>query len=191
MEQNDYVTACLDRLIPELVGLTITGGAVNETGQYWGFTAAGKQDGKAVEKTVFVLADAEGNGPGFLEISDRDEPEPPAAAGACGCVREVSSEESAVVVETPAPRFAPGQVVATPGALAALEENNQSGAEYLGRHLSGDWGDLCKEDRQANEDALKEGLRLLSAYRLPDGTRLWIITEADRSSSTLLLPEDY
>jgi len=188
---NSYVKSCLDRLIPDLAGLTITGGAVDDTGEYWGFTARGERDGAIVEKTVFVLCDPEGNGPGFLEIYDRHEPKPPAAAGACGCVREVSDEDGGVVVATPAPRFALGQVVATPGALAALEENGQNGAVYLARHMRGDWGDLCEEDRNANEDALKAGLRLLSAYRLPDGTRLWIITEADRSSSTLLLPEEY
>jgi hypothetical protein len=87
--------------------------------------------------------------------------------------------------------FEAGQIVSTPGALEALERNNQSTSEYLRRHLSCDWGDLCQEDRQANDEALKEGLRILSAYRLGDGTKIWIITEADRSATTLLLPEEY
>ena len=80
---NEFTQACLDRLVPELAGLTITGGAVDDTGEYWGFTAKGKQDGKTVEKTVFVMADPEGNGPGFLEINDGVEPEAPAYTEWC------------------------------------------------------------------------------------------------------------
>jgi hypothetical protein len=87
--------------------------------------------------------------------------------------------------------FALGRLVATPGALAALEENGQGCAAYLERHLRGDWGDLCDEDRQANDEALQQGLRLLSAYRLPEGAKIWIITECDRSATTVLLPEEY
>ena len=67
---NKYAQACLDRLAPELVGLTVTGGAVDDTGEFWGFTAEGKRDGKTIKKVVFVLADPEGNGPGWLEIED-------------------------------------------------------------------------------------------------------------------------
>ena len=67
---NEFVQACLDRLIPELTGLTITGGAVDDTGEFWGFVAEGKKDGKAVKKVVFVLCDPEGNGPGWLEINE-------------------------------------------------------------------------------------------------------------------------
>lgn len=85
----------------------------------------------------------------------------------------------------------PGRLVATHGALHALEDNGQGCTEFLERHLSGDWGDLCDEDKQANEDALENRLRILSAYKLPDGTRIWIITEADRSATTVLLPEEY
>jgi hypothetical protein len=88
-------------------------------------------------------------------------------------------------------RFCLGQVVSTPGALQALENNDQTPAEFIGRHLLGDWGDLCEEDRQANEEAVECGLRLLSAYRLEDGARLWIFTAADRSVTTLLLPAEY
>ncbi len=62
---------------------------------------------------------------------------------------------------------------------------------YLSRHLTGDWGDLDAEDVAGNEVSLREGFRLLSAYHLPDGTRIWIITEADRSVTTLLLPDEY
>ena len=87
--------------------------------------------------------------------------------------------------------FCLGQIVATPGALLALEQAGNSGSEFLNRHACGDWGDLCPEDRQANDEALKDGMRLLSSYRLSDGTKIWIITEADRSVTTLLLPEEY
>ena len=59
------------------------------------------------------------------------------------------------------------------------------------RHARGDWGEVCEEDRQSNEEALARGMRLLSVYRTPDGVKFWIITEADRSVTTVLLPEDY
>ena len=88
-------------------------------------------------------------------------------------------------------RFSLGQTVATPGALAALTESAQAPTEFLQRHLGGDWGDVCDEDRQANEDALLHGERLLSVYRTKTGTKLWVITEADRSSTCLLLPDEY
>jgi len=93
-------------------------------------------------------------------------------------------------------RFSLGQVVATPGALEALQRNNTTGVDYLRRHASGDWGIVCKEDKQANEEALKTGARLMSAYFLPDETKLWIITEATddsgvRAATTLLLPDEY
>jgi hypothetical protein len=90
-----------------------------------------------------------------------------------------------------APEFELGQVVATPGGLTALEEAGQSAGELLSRHATGDWGDLSDEDRQENEFSLAHGFRLLSAYTLRDGTRIYAITEADRSSTCLLLPEEY
>lgn len=68
--ESDFAQACLDRLLPQLVGLTITGGAVDDTGEFWGFTVEGKQGGKTVKKVVFVLCDPEGNGPGWLEIEE-------------------------------------------------------------------------------------------------------------------------
>jgi hypothetical protein len=88
-------------------------------------------------------------------------------------------------------RFNPGQGVATPGALAALEASGESLFDYLTRHLSGDWGDVNAEDALENELSLKHGWRLLSAYRTSTGDKLWVITEADRSSTCILLPEDY
>ena len=68
--ETEFVQACLKRLVPPLVGLTITGGVKDDTGECWGFCVEGKRDGKIVKKVVFVLADPEGNGPGFLEIED-------------------------------------------------------------------------------------------------------------------------
>ena len=87
--------------------------------------------------------------------------------------------------------FPPGQTVMTAGALDALARAEQHPGDFLGRHLRGDWGELCEEDRNANQTALKEGLRLMSSYRTSTGQRIWIITEADRSVTTLLLPEEY
>jgi len=89
------------------------------------------------------------------------------------------------------PLFPAGQIVATPGALALLEQANRSPLEFLARHLRGDWGDLCHEDKTENELSLKHGLRLLSSYPVTETEKLWIITEADRSVTTLLLPEEY
>ncbi|WDI43718.1 hypothetical protein [Bremerella sp. P1] len=91
----------------------------------------------------------------------------------------------------PSPKFDLGQIVATPGALEALESAGQNPTEFLTRHVAGDWGELDQEDQQANDDALQSGARLLSAYRLTDDTKLWIITEADRSSTCILLPSEY
>jgi hypothetical protein len=89
------------------------------------------------------------------------------------------------------PLFPLRQIVATPGAVAALEEAYQLPAEFLSKHARGDWGDLCEDDRQQNELCLREGCRLFSAYVLSNGQKLWIITEHDRSVTTLLLPCDY
>jgi hypothetical protein len=88
-------------------------------------------------------------------------------------------------------KFPLGQVVSTPGALDALSRAGQDAWEFIVRHISGDWGELDEEDRRENEVSLKEGFRILSAYRLADGTKIWIITEADRSSTCILLPDEY
>jgi hypothetical protein len=87
--------------------------------------------------------------------------------------------------------FSLGRIVATPAAIAAMEEAAANPADYLLCHVTGDWGDLCEEDKAENEYSLSRYLRLLSAYTLPDGVKIWIITEADRSVTTILLPEDY
>jgi len=84
-----------------------------------------------------------------------------------------------------------GRVVATPGALRTLEEAGVSPASLLARHVNGDWGDLDEHDRKENEFSLKNGFRILSSYTLTSGEKIWIITEADRSSTCLLLPSEY
>jgi hypothetical protein len=83
-----------------------------------------------------------------------------------------------------------GRVVATPRALNLLRKSGGHPFEYLARHATGDWGELCAFDRRQNEIALREGYRVLSSYEVPVG-RVWIITEADRSVTTILLPEEY
>ena len=88
-------------------------------------------------------------------------------------------------------RFSLGQVLATPGALAALEHAGDSLTALLRRHQSGDWGETCSEDMQRNDDALREGGRIFSVYILHDGIVLWIITEADRAATTALLSDEY
>ena len=88
-----------------------------------------------------------------------------------------------------APKFSLGQTVATAAAVAALSQDDI--LQALHRHHRGDWGEVCDEDRASNEEPLVHGLRLLSVYRAADGTRFWIITEHDRSVTTVLLPSDY
>jgi len=83
-----------------------------------------------------------------------------------------------------------GKVVATPGAMKFLSEAGEEPFSYLARHATGDWGELCAFDCRQNEAALRTGERVLSSYETPAGT-VWIITEADRSVTTILLPEEY
>ena len=87
------------------------------------------------------------------------------------------------------PRFNLGQLVATPAVLEIVTHEEMMSA--LSRHLRGDWGDLDADDKQANDDALNEDSRLLSSYLTAGGTKFWIITEADRSATTVLLPSEY
>jgi hypothetical protein len=96
-----------------------------------------------------------------------------------------------LILTLPSLAFPLGQLVATPGALQALDEAGQCLEAFLFRHASGDWGDLCEADRQENARALRQGGRLMSTYTLKSGQTLWIITEADRSVTTLLLPLEY
>jgi hypothetical protein len=88
--------------------------------------------------------------------------------------------------------FSLGKIVSTPGALDALARANQQPHDFLNRHAAGDWGsELSEEDKAENEYSLQHGFRILSSYRTTAGEKLWVITEADRSVTTLLLPEDY
>lgn len=95
------------------------------------------------------------------------------------------------------PLFPLGQIVATPAALEAFEEAGQTPSDLLARHVCGDWGDeLCDEDRELNDEALKDGSRVLSAYRLRTNTKIWVISDAQddnglRAATTILLPEEY
>lgn len=89
------------------------------------------------------------------------------------------------------PKFEVGQTVATPGALKAVGRSDASFTALLMRHVCGDWGDLSPEDARANDEALTNGDRILSAYVLSTGVKVWVITEADRSSTCILLPEEY
>ena len=94
------------------------------------------------------------------------------------------------------PKFKLGQNVATPGALEALRDSGQSPADFLSRHMQGDWGEVCDEDKTLNDQALIDGSRLLSAYRTLKAVKVWIITEAaddrgHRAATTILLPSEY
>ena len=88
-------------------------------------------------------------------------------------------------------RFPLGRVVATPGALAALEKAEQLPTEFLDRHVNGDWGEVPEADKQENELSVEQGFRILSAYTTSAGDKIWILTEADRSATILMLPEEY
>jgi hypothetical protein len=94
------------------------------------------------------------------------------------------------------PEFFLGRLLITPGAIEALERSGQSALEFLPHHAQGDWGNVCEEDRQANDDALIDGSRILSAFHTSLGEKLWIITEAadesgHRAATTILLPSEY
>ena len=94
------------------------------------------------------------------------------------------------------PKFAMGRLLSTPGALQALSEANENPTSLLSRHVSGDWGDMCDEDKQANERALQDGSRVFSAYVLTTGEKIWIITEATddqgrRAATTILRADEY
>jgi hypothetical protein len=89
------------------------------------------------------------------------------------------------------PLFPLGRVVATPAAIDALARANQYSHYFLNRHAGGDWGEIENEDKVENKYSLQHGFRILSSYTTATGEKLWIITEADRSSTTLLLPEEY
>lgn len=109
---------------------------------------------------------------------------------------KMNNTESAIVyfltktVQRKTPLFSLGSVVATPGALDLLDRNGINATPFLARHQYGDFGTLCAEDIRENLSSIKGGLRILSAYDV-GSERLWIITEADRSVTTMLLPSEY
>src|ERR1035438_5905254 len=107
------------------------------------------------------------------------------------CGRASSAWAKKIGVTVMSALFPPGQIVATPGALAALERAKQPPTCFLARHAIGDWGELEPTDVAENKYSLIHGFRLLSSYQTNAGEKLWIITEADRSATTLLLPEEY
>ena len=88
-------------------------------------------------------------------------------------------------------KFSPGAVVSTPGALKALEASDTPVMEVIVKHLALTQGELCDEDHQLNLEAVENGERIMSSFKLSDGTAIWVITEADRSSTCILLPEEY
>jgi hypothetical protein len=101
-----------------------------------------------------------------------------------------------VAFNPPHAKFPLGQCVATPGALAAITEAGQTPSEFIYRHAHRDWGEVPPEDKLANDDALKDGSRILSAYVLKTGVKIWLITEAadekgHREATTILLPDEY
>jgi len=116
-----------------------------------------------------------------------------------------SSPTAATIIYSSSAKFPLGQIVATPGALELLGRTGFSAVALVSRHVHGDWGDLCNDDRAENDFAVTRRLRILSCYRLVDAERLavmptdkrmslptlWIITEADRSFTTLLRPDEY
>ena len=94
--------------------------------------------------------------------------------------------------KTVLPLFRMGSLAVTRGALDALARTGEVAGAFLVRHVTGDWGeDLSPEDHEDNMIALAQGFRLLSVYSMRDGVKLWVITEADRSTTTILLPEEY
>lgn len=92
---------------------------------------------------------------------------------------------------TSKPLFPLGRLVATPGAIDALAANGQTPTEFLHRHQYGDYGVVDDDDQKANDDAVRCGERVFSAYLLTDGVKVWVITEADRASTAILLPDEY
>ncbi len=87
--------------------------------------------------------------------------------------------------------FDTGRIVCTEGATAAMERCYQEASEFIYRHQTGDWGEISFDDWNENDYSVEQGLRILSAFRTKAGKKLWVITESDRSATTILLPEEY
>ena len=108
-----------------------------------------------------------------------------------GEIESKANGESKHLEEQKKQLFQLGKLVGTPGALDAMENAKQNPFELLARHVIGDWGDLDDEDKKENEISVKEGFRILSAYTLETNVKVWVITEWDRSVTTILLPSEY
>ncbi len=91
----------------------------------------------------------------------------------------------------PSFKFKIGRLVITPGALAAITDSDENPWHFVVRHMAGTWGEVDLEDKQLNDQAVEDGSRILSAYKTAQGRKIWVITEADRSGTTILLPEEY
>jgi len=95
------------------------------------------------------------------------------------------------MIDIPRPLFPLGRVVGTPAAVEALQAVGTEPSELLDRHVTGDFGDIPEEDLGLNEAAIRDGSRVFSVYKLRGDLTIWIITDADRSSTCLMLPEEY
>ena len=103
----------------------------------------------------------------------------------------MSTNHNATATAETTRRFPLGQTLITPGAQEAIRDAGQLPLEFLIRHQSGDWGNLGTEDKRENEFSIANGFRILSKYHTTEGEALYIITEADRSATTILLPSEY
>lgn len=103
----------------------------------------------------------------------------------------MSTTNTTILSSYPGRLFEPGQIMMTPGAIDALLEAKDSPFQYLANHLSGNWGDVCEDDAKENDFSVKNGFRIMSVYHLKTGVKVWVITEADRSLTTMLLPSEY
>ncbi len=107
-------------------------------------------------------------------------------------IETAPSAGGAPAAPAPATELFPlGELTVTQGAAPYLFSGVISALGILGRHQRGDWGDLCEHDKRCNDHAVRSGARILSAYRVDEATRLWVITESDRSVTTILLPSEY
>jgi hypothetical protein len=107
------------------------------------------------------------------------------------CTAELDIDLPATATDVPQPLFDFGFIVAAPGAIRALNSNNEKAATYLIRHVSGDWSEMSEVDQMQNAYAVQKGLRVFSSFVLACGKKMWIVTEWDRSVTTLLMPAEY
>jgi hypothetical protein len=104
---------------------------------------------------------------------------------------QIQKQENPMQQTERKPLFDLGQLVATPGALAALEKSGQSPMDFISRHVTGDWGEIPEEDKKENQFSVEKGFRILSSYKTNAGDKVWVIIEGSRCHSTILLPDEY